>query len=125
MWSTTRKSRKVKTVKIEPLKVLHRRFERSWDYESYEITELRYKVKTKPEVHDSTGERHFIYRGSGVYYDTPKNRELLSLIQKLESQRSILQSKISEFHKDIERVDVSKLHERSLQTSEKTQEAES
>lgn len=111
------KSRKVKIVKIDPLKVLQRRFERTWDYISYEITELRYKVKTKPEVHDSTGERHYIYRGSGVYYDTPKNRELLSLIQELEVQRNLLISKISDLAKDIEKVDVSKLYERSLPTS--------
>ena len=113
---STGKRRKEKIVKIEPLKVLHRSF--GWDsLKEYEITELRYKVKTKPGVYDSTGESHYIYRDSGVYYDTPKNRELISLIKKLETQVNILNSKISDFINDIEKVDVSKLHERSLQAS--------
>ncbi len=116
MWSG-KKSRKEKIVKIKPLKVLQRTFTGWGNLKEYEITELRYKVKTKPTVSDSTGKNHHIYRGSGVYYDTPKNRELISLIQKLEVQINLLTSKVSEFASEIEKVDVSKLHERSLQAS--------
>ena len=123
MWGN-RKRREIKIVKIEPLKVLQRSFTNWKDLKEYEIIELRYKVKTKPDVYDSTGESHYIYRGSGVYYDTPKNRELISLIKILEAEVNQLYSKISEFVSDIEKVDVSKLHERALQTSEDTAEAE-
>lgn len=119
MWGN-RKRRAIKIVKIEPLKVLHKTITSGYYYEEYEITELRYKVKTKPSVHDSTGKNHYIYRNSGVYYDTPKNRELLSLIQKLNTQKGLLDSKVSEFFNDIEKVDVSKLHERTLKTSDET-----
>ena len=119
MFSTS-KRRKEKIVKIEPLKVLQRSF--GWDsLKEYEITELRYKVKTKPTVYDSTGESHYIYRDSGVYRDTPKNRELIALIQTLETQINLLKSKVSDFIADIEKVDVSRLHERRLQPSEGTQ----
>jgi hypothetical protein len=116
MWPN-RKRRKEKIVKIEPLKVLQRSF-RDWgDLKEYEITELRYRVKSKPTLYDSFGKSHYIYRGSGVYYDTPKNRELISLIQELEVQINLLTSELSEFATDLEIVDVSKLHERSLQDS--------
>ena len=117
MWSTG-KRRKEKIVKIEPLRVLHRSF-MGWGYvDEYEIIELRYKVKTKPTVYDSTGENHHVYRDSGVYYDTPKNRELLSLIQEIEAKIALLTNEVSEYINQIEKVDVSKLHERSLQASE-------
>ena len=114
MWSA-RKSRKQKIVEIEPLRVLHRSFS-GWDHiEEFEITKLRFKVKTKPSVYDSTGKSHHIFRDSGVYYDTPKNRELISKIQELESKIRSLNGELSEYHNQIEKVDVSKLHERSLQ----------
>lgn len=114
MWGN-RKRRKEKIVKIDPLRVLHRSF-MGWGYvDEYEIIELRYKVKTKPTIYDSTGEKHHIYRDSGVYYDTPKNRELLSQIQEIEGKMKLLNGEMSDHINQIEKVDVSKLHERALQ----------
>ena len=117
---TTRKPRKRKNPSIEPIKVLHRSIFKSKTYEEYEVVGLQYKVKTKPQLIDSNGNFHYVYDNAGVYLDTQENREKLKTIQEFEQQKQTLNKKIQEIYKEVEEVDVSKLHERILVEEEQS-----
>ena len=117
---TNTKSRKRKNPSIEPIKVLHRNIIKGNDYRAYEVVGLQYKVKTKPQLIDSNGNTYYVYDNAGVYLDTQENREKLKTIQELEQQQQTLNKKIHEVYKEVEAVDVSKLHERILVEEEKS-----
>ena len=107
--------RKIKTVQIEPIKVLHRSLMSGQKYEAYEAVGLTYHIRRKPHhLIDSDGKQHFLFQNVGLYKDTEENRETLSLVHDLETQRNLLNRKISATLQEAETIHGSTLHERTI-----------